>query len=55
MKVNLETALSDYHVDVNQTSSQRQLTVYLWATAEDSDRTLLLNLCLILDNSASQL
>lgn len=53
MKVNLETSLSDSHVDVNQSSSQRQLAISLWATGEDSDRTLPINLGLILDRSGS--
>ncbi|HAC62730.1 MAG TPA: hypothetical protein DCF68_04145 [Cyanothece sp. UBA12306] len=53
MKVNLETSLSDCNIDVNQSSSQRQLAISLWATSEASDRILPLNLCLIIDHSAS--
>ncbi len=53
MKVNLQQAISDRHIDAQQTSSQRQLSVALNAIGDESDRALPLNLCLILDHSGS--
>lgn len=53
MKVNLESAVSDTHVDANQTSSQRQLSLSVSAIAETQDRSVPLNLCLVLDRSGS--
>ena len=40
-------------LDVNQSSSQRQLAVSLTAKVENLDRSVPLNLCLILDHSGS--
>lgn len=54
MKVSVQTALSDSHVDANQTSSQRQLSLSISAIAqEDQEASLPLNLCLVLDHSGS--
>ncbi|OCQ99528.1 hypothetical protein BCD64_10760 [Nostoc sp. MBR 210] len=53
MKVNLQPALNDVNVDANQTSSQRQLSFSVSAIADTQDRTLPINLCLILDHSGS--
>jgi Ca-activated chloride channel family protein len=53
MKVNLQPALNDAHVDANQPSSQRQLAISISAIGETIDRTIPLNLCLILDHSGS--
>ncbi|WP_413199058.1 vWA domain-containing protein [Nostoc piscinale] len=53
MKVNLQPALNDVNVDANQTSSQRQLSISVSAIADTQDRTLPINLCLILDHSGS--
>ncbi len=53
MKVNLQAALSDAHVDANQPNSQRQLCLSLSAIAESLDRSIPLNLCLVLDHSGS--
>lgn len=52
MRVNIRPALSDSHVDANQNSSQRQLSLAICATGEQG-RTLPLNLCLVLDHSGS--
>ncbi|MGH2415736.1 MAG: vWA domain-containing protein, partial [Microcystaceae cyanobacterium] len=53
MKVSLQAALSDPHIDVQQNSSQRQLSLSISAIAEELDRTVPLNLCLVLDRSGS--
>ncbi|WP_071191132.1 VWA domain-containing protein [Trichormus sp. NMC-1] len=53
MKVNLQPTLNDANVDVHQPSSQRQLAVSISAIGETLDRTVPLNLCLILDHSGS--
>jgi Ca-activated chloride channel homolog len=54
MKVSVQTALSDFHVDANQTSTQRQVSLSISAIAEDEpESSLPLNLCLVLDHSGS--
>ncbi|MBW4490808.1 MAG: VWA domain-containing protein [Trichocoleus desertorum ATA4-8-CV12] len=53
MKVNLQPTLNDRHLDATQSSSQRQLAISVSAIPEASDRTVPLNLCLILDHSGS--
>lgn len=53
MKVNLKAALSDAHLDANQSSSQRQLCLSLSALREGLEHSLPLNLCLVLDHSGS--
>jgi Ca-activated chloride channel family protein len=53
MKVGLHPALNDAHVDANQPSSQRQLSIAISALAAKQDRNLPLNLCLVLDHSGS--
>ena len=53
MKVNLKSALNDSHIDANQSNSQRQVAISLSAVSESSDRSLPLNLGLILDHSGS--
>jgi Ca-activated chloride channel family protein len=53
MKVNLQPVLNDANLDANQASSQRQLAISISAGAEPQDRTVPLNLCLILDHSGS--
>jgi Ca-activated chloride channel homolog len=53
MRVGLQSALSDPHVDANQPSSQRQLSVSISALPEQISRNVPLNLCLILDHSGS--
>ncbi|HEY9748811.1 MAG TPA: VWA domain-containing protein [Allocoleopsis sp.] len=53
MKVSLQPALNDRHLDATQSSSQRQLAISVSAIPEASDRTVPLNLCLILDHSGS--
>ena len=53
MKVSLQPALNDRHLDATQSSSQRQLAISVLAIPEASDRTVPLNLCLILDHSGS--
>ncbi|MEB3336039.1 MAG: VWA domain-containing protein [Leptolyngbyaceae bacterium] len=53
MKVGLRADLNDVNVDVAQPSSQRQLAIAISAIAESIDRTVPLNLCLILDHSGS--
>ena len=55
MKVNLQLALNDAGIDANQTSTQRQLVVSVSASGETIDRTVPLNLCLILDHSGSMM
>jgi Ca-activated chloride channel homolog len=53
MKVGLQSAWSDGNVDGTQSVSQRQLSISVSALVEGTDRTLPLNLCLILDHSGS--
>ncbi|MCC5628061.1 VWA domain-containing protein [Nostoc sphaeroides CHAB 2801] len=53
MKVNLQPALNDGNLDANQLNSQRQLGISISAIAENLDRDVPLNLCLILDHSGS--
>jgi Ca-activated chloride channel homolog len=53
MKVNLQPILNDANVDTHQPSSQRQLAISISAIGETLDRTVPLNLCLILDHSGS--
>ena len=53
MKVSLLPEINDSNLDVNQSSSQRQLAVSLTAKVEHLDRNVPLNLCLILDHSGS--
>ncbi len=53
MKVGLQAALSDAHLDVAQSNSQRQLAISISAIADTVGRTAPLNLCLILDHSGS--
>lgn len=53
MKVGLHPALNDAHVDANQASSQRQLSIAISAIASGQDRNVPLNLCLVLDHSGS--
>jgi Ca-activated chloride channel homolog len=53
MKLSIQTALSDAHLDARQSANQRQLSVSIAALAGELDRNLPLNLCLILDCSGS--
>jgi Ca-activated chloride channel family protein len=53
MKVGLHSALNDAHVDANQPSSQRQLSIAIGAIASGQVRNVPLNLCLVLDHSGS--
>ncbi len=53
MKVGLQPLLNDAHVDANQSSSQRQLSISVAAIAHQHDQNLPLNLCLVLDHSGS--
>ncbi|WP_416673320.1 vWA domain-containing protein [Egbenema bharatensis] len=53
MRVSLQVALSDAHLDANQSSSQRQLAISLSANPAAEGRNAPLNLCLILDHSGS--
>ena len=53
MKVGTQPVLSDSHVDANQSSSQRQLSISITAIAQQQERNLPLNLCLVLDHSGS--
>jgi Ca-activated chloride channel family protein len=59
MKVGLELALSDAHVDAAQELAQRQVAISVFALAEPSTshggvtRSVPLNLCLVLDHSGS--
>ncbi|ACK73555.1 von Willebrand factor type A [Gloeothece citriformis PCC 7424] len=52
MRVQIRPAISDRHVDANQTNTQRQFSLAICATG-DQDKTLPLNLCLVLDHSGS--
>lgn len=53
MKVSLNPMISDASIDVNATSSQRQLSISVSALSGTTDRTAPLNLCLVLDHSGS--
>ncbi|MEB3342201.1 VWA domain-containing protein [Okeania sp.] len=53
MKVNLHSALNDINIDASQSSSQRQMAISISAMANDLERNVPLNLCLILDHSGS--
>jgi Ca-activated chloride channel family protein len=53
MRVSLQSALSDTHVDGSLSSSQRQLSLSVAALGEVEDTNLPLNLCLVLDHSGS--
>lgn len=53
MKVNLQPTLNDRNLDGAGSSNQRQLAVSISAMAADAERTVPLNLCLILDRSGS--
>ncbi|MGB7444148.1 MAG: VWA domain-containing protein [Coleofasciculaceae cyanobacterium] len=53
MKVGLQLALNDAHIDATQSSTQRQLSLAVSAISTEQDRNVTLNLCLILDHSGS--
>lgn len=53
MRVGLQSTLSDANVDALQTASQRQLAIAISALANDTNRKVPLNLCLVLDHSGS--
>lgn len=53
MKVSIQPAISDPHVDANQSRSQRQVSLAIAANAEYEEESLPLNLCLVLDHSGS--
>ncbi|MDF5717877.1 MAG: VWA domain-containing protein [Rhizonema sp. NSF051] len=53
MKVSLQPVLNDGNLDANQRNTQRQLSISVAAIAENLDRRVPLNLCLILDRSGS--
>ncbi len=53
MKVNLHSTLNDTNIDASQSSSQRQMAISISAMADELERTVPLNLCLILDHSGS--
>lgn len=53
MKVNLHSALNDINIDASQSSSQRQMAISISAMANELERNVPLNLCLILDHSGS--
>ena len=53
MKVNLHSALNDTNIDALKSSSQRQLAISISAMADELERTVPLNLCLVLDHSGS--
>lgn len=53
MKVGLHPALNDAHVDGNQSSNQRQLSIAISAIATGQESNVPLNLCLVLDHSGS--
>jgi Ca-activated chloride channel homolog len=56
MKIGLELALSDAHVDAAQANSQRQVAISVFAqpdTTTTASRSIPLNLCLVLDHSGS--
>lgn len=53
MKVSLQSALNDANLDAATPSTQRQLSISISASAAAIDRSVPLNLCLILDHSGS--
>jgi len=53
MKVSLQPVLNDVNLDANQPNSQRQLSLAISALPEAMERSVPLNLCLILDHSGS--
>lgn len=53
MKVFLQPALNDANLDATQPNSQRQVAISISAIAQEIDRSVPLNLCLILDHSGS--
>ena len=53
MKVDLKPVLSDYYLDAQQKSSQRQLSLSLSALIDEDEAHVPLNLCLVLDHSGS--
>lgn len=53
MEVNLHSALNDTNIDATKSSSQRQLAISISAMADELERNVPLNLCLILDHSGS--
>jgi Ca-activated chloride channel family protein len=53
MKVGLHPVLNDPHVDANQQSTQRQLSIAISAISTGQERNVPLNLCLVLDHSGS--
>ncbi|MBW4417830.1 MAG: VWA domain-containing protein [Myxacorys californica WJT36-NPBG1] len=53
MQVSLKYALSDAQVDAAQSNSQRQVAFSISALPEPSERSVPLNLCLVLDQSGS--
>ena len=53
MKVGLQSYLSDRHIDAQISSSQRQLSLAISAIAENTNKDLPINLCLVLDRSGS--
>ena len=50
MKANVQWSISDRHIDIAQTNSQRHLAISVQAAGEERPP---LNLCLILDQSGS--
>lgn len=53
MKVSLQPTLNDINLGAGQLNNQRQLAVSICAIAEQMDRNVPLNLCLVLDHSGS--
>lgn len=53
MKVSLQPVLNDANLDATQPNSQRQLAISISAFANNMERNVPLNLCLILDQSGS--
>lgn len=53
MKAKLTARLNDSHLDVNQSSTQRQIEMSISALSDGNNERLPLNLCLVLDHSGS--
>jgi len=53
MKVSLQANFNDSNVDANQLNNQRQLEVSISVNIGQTDKNVPLNLCLVLDHSAS--
>jgi Ca-activated chloride channel family protein len=53
MKVSLQLVLNDANLDATKPNSQRQMAISISAIADRIDRSVPLNLCLILDHSGS--